>query len=387
MNFSITKEHEHLRETLRGFFIKAAPLEEVARFDRDEEFNTELYRKVAEIGLCGLGFGEEYGGSGADQISICIAVEEVARATAALAYAWLPTATFCAKGIAKFGTEEQKRIILPEIAVGRVRIAMGLSEPGAGSDLTHLSTRATRDGSDFVIRGQKVFTTGADTAQYIFAFVRTDPSAAPSKGLSVLLVPRDALGLTVRSLPKLAGQSTHTCEVFFDDVRVPETNLVGQPGDGSRIIFSLMDAERIYVGAEGTGLGQGALDMALAYAKERVQFGKPIIEHQAVGHMLADMAIDVDAARLMTYRAAWKMDQGLDCSMEASMAKVFGSEAGSRCAANGMQILGGYSYMVEYGMERYWRETKLYEIAGGTNQIMRNVIAKQLGSRCGERRP
>jgi alkylation response protein AidB-like acyl-CoA dehydrogenase len=378
MDFELTDEHRQLRAGLRDFFEREAPIDVVARHDRDEEFNTDLYRKIAQLGLCGLAFGEEYGGSDADQISICIAVEEVARATAALAYAWLPTATFCAKGLARFGTDEQKKEILPRIAAGEVRMAMGLTEPEAGSDLTHLSTRATRDGRDFVVRGQKVFTTGADTADYIFAFVRTDTSASASKGLSVVLIPRDAGGVTVRPLRKLAGQATHTCEVFLDDVRVPEANLVGELGNGSRIIFELMNGERIYVGAEGTGLGQGALDMALKYAKERMQFGKPIIEHQAVAHMLADMAMDVQTSRLITYQAAWKLQQGLDCTLEASMAKVHGSEAGTRCANRGMQILGGYSYMVEYGMERYWRETKLYEIAGGTNQIMRNVIAREL---------
>jgi alkylation response protein AidB-like acyl-CoA dehydrogenase len=378
MDFQLSEEHTQLRQGLREFFEREAPIEVVARHDRDEEFNTDLYRKIAEFGLCGLAFEEEYGGSNADQIAICIAVEEVARATAALAYAWLPTATFCAKGLARFGTEEQRKEILPRIAAGEVRIAMGLTEPDAGSDLTHLSTRATRAGRDFVVRGQKVFTTGADTADYIFAFVRTDPSASASRGLSVLLIPRGAEGVTVRPLRKLAGQATHTCEVFLDDVRVPEANLVGELGNGSRIIFELMNGERIYVGAEGTGLGQGALDMALAYAKGRVQFGKPIIEHQAVAHMLADMAMDVETSRLITWNAAWKLQQGLDCTLEASMAKVYGSEAGTRCANRGMQILGGYSYMVEYGMERYWRETKLYEIAGGTNQIMRNVIAREL---------
>ena len=378
MDFTLSAEHQQLRSSLRSFFEREAPTDVVARHDRDEEFNTDLYRKAAALGLCGLAISEEYGGSDADQISICIAVEEVARATAALAYAWLPTATFCAKGIDRFGTDEQKKEILPRIAAGEVRIAMGLTEPDAGSDLTHLATRATRDGSDYVVRGQKVFTTGADTADYIFAFVRTDPSASASKGLSVLLIPRDAPGVTVHTLRKLAGQSTHTCEVFLDDVRVPEQNLVGELGNGSRIIFELMNGERIYVGAEGTGLGQGALDMALKYAKGRVQFGKPIVEHQAVAHMLADMAMDVETSRLITYNAAWKLQQGLDCTLEASMAKVYGSEAGTRCANRGMQILGGYSYMVEYGMERYWRETKLYEIAGGTNQIMRNVIARQL---------
>ena len=381
MDFTISEEHQQLRATLREFFVKEAPIEVVARHDRDEEFNQDLYRKAADLGLCGLAISEEYGGSAADQISICIAVEEVARATAALAYAWLPTATFCAKGIDRFGTLEQKQDLLPRIASGDMRMAMGLTEPEAGSDLTGLTTRATRDGSDFVVRGQKVFTTGADTAEYIFAFVRTDPDASGSKGLSVLLIPTDAPGITVRPLRKLAGQATHTCEVFIDDVRVPAENLVGELGKGVAIIFDLMNGERIYVGAEGTGLGQGALDMALKYAKEREQFGKPIIEHQAVAHLLANMAMDVQTSRLITWQAAWKLDQGLDCTMEASMAKVYGSEAGSRVAANGMQILGGYSYMVEYGMERYWRETKLYEIAGGTNQIMRNIIASQLRER------
>jgi butyryl-CoA dehydrogenase len=381
VDFALDEEHQQFRETLRAFFAKAAPLEDVARHDREEEFNTELYRKVADLGLCGLAFGEAYGGSDADQIAICIAVEEVARASAALAYAWLPTVTFCAKGIARFGTEEQRKEILPRVASGEIRMAMGLSEPEAGSDLSHLSTRAERAGNDFVINGQKVFTTGADTADHIFAFVRTDPGSVGPRGLSVLLIPRETPGVTVRPLRKLAGQATHTCEVFLEDVRVPAANVVGELGSGSRIIADLMNGERIYVGAEGCGVGQGALDMALAYSKERVQFGKPIIEHQAVGHMLADMAMDVQAARLVTWNAAWLLQQGRECTMEASMAKVFGSEAGTRCANRGMQILGGYSYMVEYGMERYWRETKLYEIAGGTNQIMRNLIAKNLARR------
>ncbi|MDA8267105.1 MAG: acyl-CoA/acyl-ACP dehydrogenase [Actinomycetota bacterium] len=381
MDFELSDEHVALRQSLRTFFEREAPLDVVSRHDRDEEFDNDLYRKAAEIGLCGLAFDERYGGSDADQISICIAVEEVARASAALAYAWLPTATFCAKGLARFGTDEQKEAILPRVATGQVRMAMGLTEPNAGSDLTHLASRAVRDGEEFIVNGQKVFTTGADTADYIFAFVRTDPEAPASRGLSVLLIPRETEGVTVRPLRKLAGQATHTCEVFLDDVRVPGENLVGELGQGSRIIFDLMNGERIYVGAEGTGLGQGALDMALAYAQQREQFGRPIIEHQAVAHMLADMAIDVETSRLITYSAAWKLDQGMECSLEASMAKVYGSEAGTRCANRGMQILGGYSYMVEYGMERYWRETKLYEIAGGTNQIMRNIIARELAKR------
>jgi alkylation response protein AidB-like acyl-CoA dehydrogenase len=380
MDFSLPTAHEEFRDLLRRFFAAEAPPVEVAKWDREERFPTEVYAKMAELGLCGLAFGEEYGGSGADELAICIAVEEVARASATLAYAWVPTATFCARGVARFGTEEQRRSLLPEVAAGRLRFAMGLTEPDAGSDLAGLATRAEQHGDHFVVTGQKVFTTGADSADFIFAFVRTDPASRGAHGLSVLLVPREAKGVTIRSLTKLAGQGTHTCEVFLDGVEVGADQLVGPLHGGARIVFGLLDAERIYVGAQGCGIGAGTLDLALRHARERVQFGVPIIEHQAVGHMLADMAIDVEMARLLVWRAAARLQEGLPCSLDAAMAKVAGSEAGTRCAGRGMQVLGGYSYMVEYGMERYWRETKLNEIAGGTNQIQRNIIAKHLGA-------
>jgi alkylation response protein AidB-like acyl-CoA dehydrogenase len=379
VDFALSAEQEELRRTLRSFFEREAPVSVVSGWDRDEHFPEDVWERMAALGLCGIAIDEAYGGNPLDEISICLVAEEMSRASAALIYAYIPTTTFGARGIGRFGTEEQRRRILPEVAAGRLRLAQGLSEPDVGSDLTHLSTRATRDGDDFVVRGQKIFCTGADTAGYILTFVRTDPESTGHSGLSVLLIPRTAPGVTVRPLPKLAGQATHTCEVFLDDVRVPCTELVGSLGGGARIVFSLLDAERIYVGAQGCGLAQGALDLALSHARQRVQFGVPIIEHQAVGHMLADMALDVEQARLMVWRAAWKLDRGLPASMDASLAKVAGSECGTRCALRGMQVLGGYSYMLEYGMERYLRECKLWEIAGGTNQIQRNIIAKHLG--------
>ena len=378
MDFALSAEQEELRRTLRDFFERETPTHVVARYDREEAFPEDIWERMAELGLCGVAIDEEYGGNPLDEISICLIAEEMSRASAALIYAYIPTATFGARGIARWGTEEQRRRILPEVAAGRMRLAQGLSEPDVGSDLTHLSTRAIRDGDDFVVRGQKIFCTGADRAGYILTFVRTDPERRDHSGLSVLLVPGNAPGVTVRPLPKLAGQATHTCEVFLDDVRVPATDLVGPLGGGARIIFSLLDAERIYVGAQGCGLAQGALDLALSHARKRVQFGVPIVEHQAVGHMLADMALDVEQARLIVWRAAWKLDQGLTASMDASLAKIAGSECGTRCALRGMQVLGGYSYMIEYGMERYLRECKLWEIAGGTNQIQRNIIARHL---------
>lgn len=382
MDFTLSDEHRELQRMLRAFFEKEAPTHVIAELDREERYPAELYAKMADLGLCGMTIAEEYGGSPADELAACIVAEEMARAGACLVYAYAPTVTFCAKGIQLFGTEEQKREYLPEVAAGRQRFAMALTEPEAGSDLTHLATRAVRDAGDFVINGQKVFTTGADTADHLFAFVRTDPGSTAHHGLSVLIVPRTAPGVSVRTLPKLAGQATHTCEVFLDDVRVPARALVGELDRGARVIFELLDAERINVGAQACGIAQGALDFALRYAEERRQFGQPVADFQAVGHMLADMALDVEAARLITWRAAWKKDQGLPCSMDASMAKIAGSEASTRCALRGMQVLGGYSYMVEYPMERYYRETKLNEIAGGSNQIQRNLVLKHLrGSR------
>jgi alkylation response protein AidB-like acyl-CoA dehydrogenase len=380
MDFAISDEHEALRDMLRRFFEKEAPIHVVAELDRTETFPTELYGKLAELGLCGMTIDEAYGGSPADELSLCIVAEEMARAAGHLIYAFIPTVTFCAKGIQAFGTEEQKKTYLPRVADGSLRIAMGLSEPDAGSDLTHLATRAQRDGDDYVVSGQKIFTTGADSSEFIFTFVRTSRAASARRALSVLMIPSDAPGVTVRSLRKLAGQATHTCEVFLDEVRVPAENLVGEEGEGLPIIFELLDGERILTGSQGCGIAQGALDIALRHANERKQFGRPIADFQAVGHMLADMAMRVEAARLVVWRAAWKKQNGTLTSADASMAKVVGAEAGTRNALDGMQVLGGYSYMVEYGMERYFREAKLNEIAGGTSQIQRNIILKELRS-------
>lgn len=378
MDFSVSEEHRALRKMLRTFFEAEAPVAVMAEIDRTERYPAEIYAKMADLGLCGVTIPEQYGGSSADEISLCIVAEEVARAGASLAFALLPTITFCAKAIASFGSEAQKQEYLPKIASGEIRFAMGLTEPEAGSDLTHLATRAVQSQDEFIVTGQKVFTTGADTAQYVVVLVRTDATGARRDSLSLLIVPREADGVTVRPLRKLAGQGTHTCEVFLDDVRVPANNVIGAVGGGMAILFELLDGERIVVGAEGCGIAQGAFDAALRHASEREQFGRPIADFQAIGHMLADMAMEIEAARLIVQRAAWKLDNGLPCSADASMAKVIGSETGSRCATRGMQILGGYSYMVEYGMERYYRETKLNEIAGGSNQIQRNIILKQL---------
>jgi alkylation response protein AidB-like acyl-CoA dehydrogenase len=376
MNFAPSPEHLTLRRELREFFEREAPTERIAALDRAEVFPAEIYAAMAEMGLCGITIDPRDGGTGFDEIAICIVVEELARACGSLVSAFVPTVTFCAKGIARHGTPDQKREYLPEIAAGRLRMAMALSEPDAGSDLTNLSTRAVERGDEWLVNGRKAWVSGADSSGFILAFVRTDPSTRGARGLSVLLIPSDAAGVHVRPLQKLAGQATRTCDVTFDDVRVPAANLLGVVDGGGGLIFDLLDAERIGVAAQGCGVAQGALDLALRYAEQRVQFGHPIVEFQAVGHPLADIAIGIEMARLLTWRAAWKLEHGLPCSMDASMAKVAGSEIGTRAANRGMQTLGGTSYLVDAGMERYWRESKLYEIGGGANEIQRGIILK-----------
>ena len=377
MDFTLSDEHEDFRRTLREFFAREAPHVVVAAIDRGERPIEPIFEKMRGLGLWGLSLGERWGGTETDYLAVAIAVEEVSKASASLLHGWVPTLT-CSRTLINFGTEQQREEILPLVAEGKLRMGLALTEPSVGSDLTHLSTHAVRDGDDWVITGQKVFATGADTANHMLVFVRTDPDAPPSRGLSVLLVPGGAPGLTVRPLHKLAAQASSTCEMFFEDVRVPADRLVGELGEGLRVVQGLLDYERITNAAQSVGVAQGAFELALSYAKERVQFGKPIIEHQAVGHKLADMQIEIEMARLLTWRAAWKLTNGLQAESDALFAKVAGSECGTRCANRGMQILGGYSYMVDYGMERFWRESKINEIVAGTNEILRNNIAKTL---------
>ena len=377
MDFELSSEQTQFRKVLRAFFEQHATIEEVARLEDEHEFPTSIYQGMADLGLTGLVVPEEFGGNPADSITLCLAVEETSRAGATLLMAWIPTVT-CSRILLDHGTEVQRTRILPGVVDGKVRMAVTLTEPDAGSDLTHLKTTARRDGDEWVISGQKVFITGANTADYLVTLVRTADRSEPGRGLTMVLVPRRAAGVSVQPLRKLAGRGTQTCEVFFDEVRVPVAETIGEVGGGLRIMFSLLDHERITCAAQSVGVAAGALDLALSYARERRQFDVPIIEHQSVAHLVADMQIEVEMARLFTWRAAWRLDQGLQTNLDASMAKVAASEASTRVVSNGMQVLGGYSYMVEYGMERYWRETKLNEIVAGTNQIQRSMIARQI---------
>jgi alkylation response protein AidB-like acyl-CoA dehydrogenase len=380
MDFSLTAEQSQVRRTLREFFEREAPVALIAELDRSETYPAEILIKMAELGLWGIAVDEEHGGSLVDHLTRCLIIEEIQRAGSCLGYAFIPTALFSCEAVGRFGSEAQRRELLPLLAAGRLRCAMALSEPDSGSELMGLKTRAVLDGEELILRGQKIFTTGADTADLILTLVRSNPEASPRQALSLVMVPRETAGVEVAALRKLAGQGTHTCEVFLDDVRVPRENVLGELGGGAGVIFELLDSDRVYTAAQSLGIAQGAFDLARRYATERSQFGKPIIHHQAIGHMLADMEIALESARLLTELAATRLGEGVRCTREASMAKIAASETASLCAAHGMQVLGGYSYMVEYGMERYYREAKIQEIFAGTNQILRNVLVREMAT-------
>lgn len=373
------EEHHHeLRSTLRSYLERVAPNDVVNRLDAEARFPAEIVGGLAELGVCGATLPEDVGGSGADALSVAVISEEIQRAGSSIASAMTPSLTFCAPGINRHGTEAQRQRFLPAMARGDLRMAIGLTEPDAASDLSRVATRAVRGDGGFVVSGTKVWCTGALDAGYVLTLARTTPDATGYDGMSFLLIPTDAEGVEIRKIPKLAGQGTASCEVFCDEVWVPEDHLIGDLDGGKRILWSLLDSERVFVAAQTIGIAQGAYDFTLAYAHERRQFGRPIIEHQAIGHRLADMATQLAMARLLAYTACARADRDEPYSLDAVLAKVGCSEAATRIVGQAMEVLGAYSYSVEYPIERYYREVKLFEIAGGTNQILRNVIAKRL---------
>ena len=323
-------------------------------------------------------FPREYGGAQGSATDVAIVLEQICRHWMTLGLIYHTAAIF-PLGIHYFGTEEQKRNHLPPIADGRMRFAFSLTEPNAGSDAASVSTLARRDGDEFVINGAKVFTSGADVADRIALVTRTETTGPRHRGLSVFLLDPRTPGVDIRRIPKVGLKGLSTCQVFLDNVRVPASTLLGKLNDGWTVVLRTLHMERLSIGARCTGGCQAVVDAAVRYASERQQFGQAIGKFQAIQHLVADMEILTEAARMLTYRLAWMIDSGLDCAREASVVKVFASEAYSKIAAMGMQVLGGYGYTMEYEMQRHYRDAKIYEIGGGTSQIQRNVIAKSLG--------
>ncbi len=377
MNF-LTEEQALWQETVARVMEKEVTREYVRQCDVDRQYPYEAYEKIARMGWLRLLIPEEQGGDGGTIFDYALMCEGLARYGFDFATAFM-VSTFTAMNIVKYGTPEQREKYLGPFMKGEIRFSISISEPSAGSDAANTKTRAETDGEHWTIRGQKLWCSGAAATNAVIAMlVRTDKDAKKHRGLSVLLVPNDTLGLDIRKLPTMARRATGTTEIFLDDAKVPDGNILGAPGTGWEIITDHLELERIAVAAAYVGNAQQAVTDALRYAHERIQFDKSIFEFQVLRHMLADMQTSVDAARLLVYRAADMATRGEMCSREVSMAKLFASETLQTVTRNGMQILGGHSMLPEADMERYFREGMQSTIGGGTSQIQRTIIAKSL---------
>ncbi|MGE6377094.1 acyl-CoA dehydrogenase [Peribacillus muralis] len=379
MDFTLTKEQQMIKEMVREFAekeIKPIAIE----LDAKSMFAEDVFKKMGKLGLLGIPFPEEYGGSGGDTISYAIAVEEIGKACGGTGLSYAAAVSLGASPLFYFGTEEQKQKYLVPITTGETLAAFGLTEPNAGSDAGGTRTAAKLDGDEYVINGEKIWITNASYSKTITV---TAVSGKDEKGkniISAFIVPTDTKGLTINSnYEKMGVRASNTCEIILDNVRVPKENLLGDPQKGFKQFLFTLDGGRISIAALAVGIAQAAFDKALSFSKERVQFGKPISSFQAIQFKLADMAMEIELARNMVYKAAWLKDMKKPFAKEAAYAKLFASETAFRASNQAIQIHGGSGYMREYEVERHLRDAKLLEIGEGTSEIQRIVIARQLG--------
>lgn len=377
MDLTLTEEQRMIREMARDFAQKElAP--HAAEWDEAEEFPAEAIAQMGQLGLLGLTVPEQYGGFPVDTVSYCLALEEIARACASTS---LVMTVHCTPGtypIVHFGTEEQKQRYLPRMATGEWLAGFALTEPGAGSDAASVSTTAARDGDAYVLNGTKSWITTGDEARILVLFATLDRSQG-YRAITAFIVDTERQGLRVgKHEEKMGMRASHTTEIILEDYRAPLSDRLGEEGQGFKIALSTLDASRIGIAAQSVGIAQAAFDAALRYAQEREQFGQPIAQFQAIQWMLVDMATRIDAARLLTLRAALKEDAGERCTKEASMAKLFASEVATWVCDQAIQIHGGYGYSREYPVERYYRDARVTRIYEGTSEVQRLVIANQL---------
>ncbi|MEJ2866287.1 acyl-CoA dehydrogenase family protein [Actinomycetospora sp. OC33-EN08] len=379
MDFTLSDEQRLYRETLRDFVDRE--IVPVARdWERSGRYPTEIVESMRKLGLFGLAIPEQYGGIDVDTVSFALTFEEISRGWMGIA-GILGSHSVSSWMIAHHGTQEQRDAYLPELATGERRTGIALTEPGAGTDLQGITTTARRDGDDYVITGTKTWITNARHADPLPVLVKTDPRAEPAhRGMSILLVPADSAGFEVtQDIGKLGYKGTESCEVVLDGVRVPSSQLLGGvEGRGLQQALSSLETGRINIAARSVGIAQRAYDEALAYARDRTAFKQPIGDFQAVQLRLAEIAVQLQAARLMTYWAASRMDDGVRMDTESGMAKIFASETALQCATDAMRIHGGYGYSTEFEVERLYRDAPLMSIGEGTNDVLRTVVAKSL---------
>jgi len=377
MDLELTAEQQMLQETARDFAEReVAPI--AAQLDEEHRFPSELVRRMAEMGLLGIAVPEHYGGAGMDTVSTVVAVEEIAVACASTATIVSVNNSLVCDPILRFGSDAQKKEILPALASGKKLGCFALSEPETGSDAAAQQTRAVRVGDEWVLNGTKNFVTNGPHADWMILFAMTDPERG-HRGITSFLMPTDTPGLR-RGVPdrKLGITAAPSCQMFLDDCRLPLDSVLGAPGEGFKVAMTTLDGGRIGIAAQAVGIARASLVQACRYATERKTFGKPIAEHQAIQFMLADVATETDAARLLTLRAAMLKDRRLRHTLESSMAKLYASETANRAAKIAVQIHGGYGYLKDFPVERYFRDAKITEIYEGTSEMQRLVIAAQL---------
>lgn len=379
MNFDLTKEQTMIKDMVKEFaenVIKPRAIE----IDKEAKFPEDIFKEMGKLGFMGIPFSEEYGGSGGDTISYALAVEQIAKVCGSTALSYAANVSLGASPLYYFGTEEQKEKYLKPIIAGKTLGAFGLTEPNAGSDAGGTRTTAVREGNEFIINGEKSFITNASYSDTVIVTAVTGKQENGRKIISSIIVPTDTPGVSITSnYDKMGVRGSDTAEVVLEDVRVPLDNLLGDEKTGFQQFLQTLDGGRISIAAIGLGIAQASLERSLQYAKERSQFGKPISSFQAIQFKLADMAMEVELARNMVYKAAWLKDNDRPFSKEAAFAKLYATETAFKSANEAIQIHGGYGYMREYEVERFLRDAKLLVIGEGTSEIQRLVIARQLG--------
>lgn len=379
MNFDLTEEQLMVREMVKDFaeqVIKPQAIE----IDRKARFPEEIFKEMGKLGFMGIPFPEKYGGSGGDTLSYILAVEEIAKVCGSTALSYAANVSLGASPLYYFGSEDQKEKYLKPIVQGKTLGAFGLTEPNAGSDAGGTETTAIKEGEYYVINGEKSFITNASHSNTIIVTAVTGKDEKDRKVISSIIVPSDTPGITITSnYDKMGVRGSDTAEIVLEDVKVPKENILGDEKSGFKQFLQTLDGGRISIAAIGLGIAQASLDRSLQYAKDRTQFGQPISKFQAIQFKLANMAMEVELARNMVYKAAWLKDNDRPYGKEAAIAKLYATEAAYRCATEAVQVHGGYGYMREYEVERFIRDAKLLVIGEGTSEIQRLVIARHLG--------
>ncbi len=378
MDFRLTEEQESIKQAARDFAqneIKPGAGER----DEKAEFPADIIKSMGELGFMGIAIPEQYGGAGTSNISYMLALEEISKADAGVGVIMSVNNSLCCDPLFHFGSEELKQKYLTKLAPCEILGSYALTEPGAGSDAGAIATTAVKDGNEYVLNGAKAFITNGDSCDLTIMYAKTDPEAPNGKGITAFVVEKGTPGFTVgKHEDKLGIRCSDCVSLIFEDCRVPAENIIGEEGNGFKIALATLDVGRIGIGAQALGIAQASLEESISYSSERVQFGKPIAAFQAIQWKIADMGMEIAAARLLLMHAAWMRDEGMRHTLQSSMGKLFASETAMRAALQAVQIHGGYGYIREYPVERHMRDAKITEIYEGTSEVQRIVIARNL---------